>query len=74
MQVADECDHGSDPMCCPVCRGPLPVDPPEIGPTIEATWPGQCRDCGHRIEVGDSIARVDIRWVHEHCAEEMARG
>lgn len=40
------------------------------GPTTTALYPGECPGCLDDIEPGDTIVRLDDRWVCEDCAHD----
>lgn len=72
----DECDHGSDPATCPVCRRAAGKDKPapvERTAIFTANYDGFCSGCKLPIEVGQPIFAIKdphlsfTPYYHEWC-------
>jgi hypothetical protein len=72
-----ECDHGSDPATCPVCKPKKPTPRPRVMPYVfNARYGGYCEGCEKRIQVGDRIVMVIDEsgvttgaYAHEGCGD-----
>lgn len=65
-----ECERtGLDTLGCYHCRPAAPKPPRvEVGPIIDARFPGTCGSCGERFEEGERIGRnPEDGWVRMEC-------
>lgn len=53
----DECEHGSDPETCNVCR-PVKKVAPTVEYQFEAKYPGNCGVCYERFDEGEPLYRL----------------